>query len=240
MQKPQTPDKVILARTRDYVRAIDTSIGFATTSLIFIWSLILGVVYNHYYPDTRIYYIILFQTANFIVDIIALFTLPMVNRRLASKIPNQEQEGPYNSSYSVLVSLITLYSIGLALMLGGWIWRLVLYNDCLNLPVTDPCRVAANGNTALVMVIFDILDLVPVVGAIITLSFSMRFLNVLRMSKRHAQHQPPPPQDPRNQRNAQNPLIALDDEGEQVESTTNANSRYQTPNQQIWRRTLHQ
>jgi hypothetical protein len=177
-KKTITMSPRLLAAKKDYVRTIDTAISLALISLFFIWTLILGPVYNHYYPDNKIYYLILFQTMLFLTDIIALFTLTMVNRNNALKLP--VSESAYNRSWSVLVSLITLYSIGIAVMLGGWVWRVVLYNRCLNELATDPCRTGANGNTALVMLIFDILNLIPIVGQLLTLGFSIRFAKVMR------------------------------------------------------------
>lgn len=166
---------------KDYVKTIDATIGFAIVSLVFIWTMILGPVYNHYYPDSKIYYLILFQTLVFITDILTLTLLPIINRRYSVHIFGKSHY--YNRSWSVIVSLISLYSIGLAVILGGWIWRLVLYNNCLNLPDTDPCRTGSNGDTALVLLLFDVLDIVPIIGAIITLSFSHRFLKSLHSKK---------------------------------------------------------
>jgi Ni/Co efflux regulator RcnB len=166
----------------NYIRTIDVTIGFAVVSLAFIWTMIMGPVYNHFYPDSKIYYLILFQSLVFITDIVALVCLPIVNRRSAPNILTTTHNA-YNSSKSVVVSLISLYMIGLAVSIGGWIWRLVIYNQCLNRPATDECRTGSNGDTALVLLLFDILNIVPVIGAIITLFFALSFLKSMNHKK---------------------------------------------------------
>ncbi len=190
---------------KGYLFALNSTIGFACSSLIIIIILIFGPIYNHTYPDVTIYYIILFQTVLFVGSLTALIAIPVSNRpealALCWKEKTKFDEKNYMGQRTILITIIILFAIGEAAALGGVIWRLVLYTRSLNLLETDPQRTGANGTTALVLSIFDVISLIPPIGIFISTPFAWKFLEALNdeahsTKRRHKKDEADLPSEP--------------------------------------------
>lgn len=205
---------------KGYLFALNSSLAFAVCSFVIIIILVFGPIYNHTYPNNNVYYILLFQIGLFIASMVAIIGITVSNRpeavALCWKSKKNFDRNKYMTQRGILISIIVLFAIGEAAALGGVIWRLVIYTDCMNQAVTDPCRTGANGTLALVLAIFDVVSLVPPIGIFISCPFAWKFLEALNNSGKRKSV----PRD-------ENMDFNQDEvEGEEEEEKTSANSRF--------------